>query len=288
MLRRYASRILSTLCPMRLQPSDCIDLSGLIRPRLSLPCGVTAILGYPNITSKSFFPQNTRGFLYYYTPPKAPPLAGEVRFRCANSLKDFPNGKDLLSINKFTPWSIPLYALANRVSYSGIREQLMLDDLVSQTMFDKWDRNAISFSPGVNLPLPILYYLRQPVLLPFDRRDFAFYTVTKEKIGVCRTHNLFLLSEELKTPPHSGSGLAQLEPYRCPRRPEKNTVAFRIVKIVEPVQDLVKDYDGHLLRPTEGMLLHRPISPHKVVVRSLDTKSMKDTAMLPINFEDLS
>jgi len=70
----------------------------------------------------------------------------------------------------------------------------MLDDLVSQTTsFDKWDRNAISFSPGVNLPLPILYYLRQPVLLPPDRRDFAFYTVTKEKIGVCRTHILFFV-----------------------------------------------------------------------------------------------
>jgi hypothetical protein len=44
--------------------------------------------------------QNTRGFLYYHTPPKAPPLAGEVRFRLANDLDKFHDGEDLLAENK--------------------------------------------------------------------------------------------------------------------------------------------------------------------------------------------
>src|SRR6266576_1923725 len=128
-------RVISTLCPKRLQPSDYIDLSGLLQPKLTLPCGTM-------VFSKGFthhhdnevpFPPNTRGFLYYHTPPKAPPFVGELRFRCANSLEDFPNGKDLLSTDKFNPWSIPLSSLANKTTYLTLRAQLMMDGLTSQT-----------------------------------------------------------------------------------------------------------------------------------------------------------
>ncbi len=98
-------RVISTLCPKRLQPSDYIDLSGMVKPSITLPSGKMHLCG-PNHDSTVPFPPNTRGFLYYHNPPKAPPFVGELRFRCANSLEDFPNGKDLLSTDKFNPWSI--------------------------------------------------------------------------------------------------------------------------------------------------------------------------------------
>ena len=79
--------------------------------------------GY-NFDQKAF-PPNTRGFLYH-TPPKAPPLVGELRFRCANSLQDFPNGKDLLSTNNFTHWLISLSVLATQNTYLFSR-RLMLE-----------------------------------------------------------------------------------------------------------------------------------------------------------------
>ena len=89
-----------------------------------------------------------------FTPPKAPSFVSELRFRCANSLQDFPNGKDLLSTNKSNPWSISLSALANQTTYLNFREQLILGNLASQTMLDTWvttkghtisDRNVLSY-----------------------------------------------------------------------------------------------------------------------------------------------
>ena len=174
-------RIISTLCPKRLQPSDCIDLSGLTQPVITLPCGITRLRGY-NYNQKVPFPPNTRGFLYYHTPPKAPPFVGELRFRCANSLQDFPNGKDLLSMNNFTHWSIPLYALANQTTYLNAGGQLMLDDLVSQRTLDAW----VTTKPwSFGARRPVLYYFRQPFLFRFETRQLAFYTATEDQIGFC-------------------------------------------------------------------------------------------------------
>lgn len=81
---------------------------------------------------------------------------------------------------------------------------------------------------------------------------------------------------------HAGSGLVQFEPH-------KDRMAMRVLKIIEPVQDLVQDYDGYVHRPKEGAPLERS-SVHSgkptVVVRYL-REAMKDALMLPVNFEDL-
>ena len=178
-------RIISTLSPKRLQPSDRIDLSGVALPTIALSCGATILRGHKH-DDKVPFPPNTHGFLYYHTPPKAPPFIGELRFRCANSLEDFPNGKDLLSTDKFTPWSIPLCALANKTTYLSLREQLILDDLVSQTTLDTWvTTKALDELQRFGAKRPVLYHFRQPFLFRFDKRHLAFYTATTDQIGFC-------------------------------------------------------------------------------------------------------
>jgi hypothetical protein len=107
------------------------------------------------------FSPNTRGFLYYHTPPKAPPLVGEVRFRLANDLDKFHDGEDLLTPNK-APWSIPLYALANRSGRSILRDKLLLDGLISQMTVDKWAEvnKLLSLHSGCSAGLnrPVLYH----------------------------------------------------------------------------------------------------------------------------------
>lgn len=75
-----------------------------------------------------------------------------------------------------------------------------------------------------------------------------------------------------------GSGLVQFEPYG-------DMLALRVVKIIEPVQDMLKDYDGFVHRPTEGALVRR--SPLKLVTRRIKAIRTKDALMLPVNFEDL-
>lgn len=140
------------------------------------------------------FPPNTRGFLYYYTPPKAPPLVGELRFRLANDLDGFHDGEDLLSVNK-APWSIPLYALANRSSRFILRDKLLIDDLVSQATLDKWAKvgkfpsHHSGYSAG--LSRPVLYYLCQPFYHRFNATVTRFYAVTREEINRCVMFNHF-------------------------------------------------------------------------------------------------
>ncbi|KAF8347391.1 hypothetical protein F5887DRAFT_29070 [Amanita rubescens] len=206
------SRVISTLCPKRLKPSDFIDISGLFEPVITLPCRTTRLRGLKH-DNKVPFPPNTRGFLYYHTPPKAPPFVGEIRFRCANSLQDFSNGKDLLLSDKFNPWSIPLPVLANQTAWLNFRGLLMLDDLASQTTLDTWvAKKALHKSHGIGPRRPVLYYFRQPFLFRFDNRRLAFYTATKDQIGFCVASSP-IGDYRSCVYPYGGSGLVQMERY---------------------------------------------------------------------------
>ena len=74
--------------------------------------------------------------------------------------------------------------------------------------------------------------------------------------------------------------MVQLERYG------EDKVVMRVLKILEPVQDLVKDYDGSLCRPTEGELIQR-LSDDKPTVVTRSVSMMKDALALPTNLEDL-
>jgi hypothetical protein len=74
--------------------------------------------------------------------------------------------------------------------------------------------------------------------------------------------------------------VVQLELFVRPQRPEKEMVALRVLKIVEPVRDLIKDYDGYVQRPSEGALFQQS--------RCIQASAlMNSAATLPHNFEDL-
>jgi len=77
--------------------------------------------------------------------------------------------------------------------------------------------------------------------------------------------------------------VVQLERYVSPKFSKEGAVALRVLKIVEPVKDLIEDYDGHVQRSTEGALIQRS---DRIPVKELKT-SMKDAALLPHNLEDL-
>ncbi|KAF8350380.1 hypothetical protein F5887DRAFT_298767 [Amanita rubescens] len=280
--------IVSTLCSKRLQPSDCVDISGSLYARIRLPCGF-GHLRYSSSTNR--FPPNTRGFFYYHTPPKAPPLVGELRFRCASNLDDFRNGKDLVLKDKFTPWSISLYALANLVTLAKWGEQLVLDNHITQATLDKWVtaknvvRDAVKVDVGRNRP--VLYCITQPFVFRFNTDRIAFYTATKDEIGGCSAKNPLRDSRSDKSIiPYEGSGLVRFEPFVNPKRPEQDLVALRVLKIIEPVKALSEDYDGYIHQPTEGALIQRSNIGRSVVEFRLN-ESLKAAATLPLNFDDL-
>ena len=197
------TRIVSTLCPKRLPPTDFVSLAGRVQPRLTLPRFGTVQLTYggdPDAATRRLkpFPPDSHGFLYYYAPPKAPPCVGEIRFRLASDPDSFHTGKDLLSLNKI-PWSLPLYALANRSFYAVFRNQLVYDGLVSPTVLEKWIRNDSELRSEQRRPAAMLYYLRQPFFLRFEKFHISFHTVTREDISFCSAVNF---TREIR----SGSG----------------------------------------------------------------------------------
>ena len=179
-------RILSTLCPT---PADFLSLSGKKWPRLMLPRFGSVQLNYgsDNETRRWMpFPPDSHGFLYYHTPPKAPPFAGEIRFRCSSDPDSFHDGKDLLSLEQ-TPWSIPLYDLVNRTSYTVLRNQLIHDGLISPQMLEKWAKENLPHGPERSRAGSVLYYFHQPFFHRFDKHFLSFYAVTGKKIGFCHT-----------------------------------------------------------------------------------------------------
>ena len=86
-----------------------------------------------------------------------------------------------------TPWSLSLYALANRSLYAVLRNQLVYDGLVSPSVLERWDRKNLFPGSERGSPGGVLYYLRQPFFHRFDKHYLAFYTVAKENIGFCHT-----------------------------------------------------------------------------------------------------
>ena len=77
------------------------------------------------------YPPDTKAFLYYYTSPERPRIAGELRFRVTSSdhHTSFRNGSDLLKPTG-QPWSRPLYIVSNCYSslYRNLREDHLIPD----------------------------------------------------------------------------------------------------------------------------------------------------------------
>ena len=93
---------------------------------------------------------------------------------------------DLLSLAQ-TPWSIPLYDLVNRISYTVLSNQLIHDGLISPPTLEKWAKQNLPHGSERPRAGSVLYYLHQPFFHRFDKHFLSFYTVTGEKIGFCHT-----------------------------------------------------------------------------------------------------
>lgn len=236
------------------------------------------------------FPPETRGFLYYHKPPKAPPLVGDIRFRFAQNLTGFDDGMDLLS-PKSRPWHVSLLVLATVPRYAAVREQLMQEGLITPTVVKKCAmvrKQLNDAGHGVMRWENFLYYLRQPFYVAFHSGTVQFLAVTNEKVGICSLPTPFL-DWRMQTSPYGGSGIVQLEPYVDPERPDENRVAFRVLRVIEPVHVLLKDYDYYIHPPTEGSLVQRSFSwqAPAAITRSLDTDSLRSAMMLPPNYGDI-
>jgi hypothetical protein len=87
---------------------------------------------------RQIWPDHSKGFLYYHTPPNRPRIAGEVRFRLTptNDPSTFEQGTDLCFDdtaydNTFTQtWKRPLYSLATNTSTRPLYDKLIEEGII--------------------------------------------------------------------------------------------------------------------------------------------------------------
>jgi len=138
----YKQPLIQTLDPSKLRPSDFVDMSGNRHTTtVYTPDSNFIVPAYYPATKESKyrpFPRHTCGFFYYHSPSNLPPTAGELRFRITHTSDptSFADGQDLQRRSS-TPWGISLIRIASLDSLMGLRELLVSEQLVAQTLMEK-------------------------------------------------------------------------------------------------------------------------------------------------------
>ncbi|KAF8875856.1 hypothetical protein BD779DRAFT_1562357 [Infundibulicybe gibba] len=245
---RKIRRVLSTLDPRHLQPSDFTDLSDM------LP---TFVLPEVDPEQPGLKP-NTRGFFYYHRPPGLPFTASGVRFRVTPSkdpsLTNFEAGKDLL-FPFGLPWQISFPSIVICSSTLGhLRDYLLRCGAITQSEVDTYRAQFGSY-------LPSSYYTLHTLDQPFPI-SFGAYSVYLVIVGSNEIHRLRLpfsdprMNGKPEGRPYRGLALAQLRPSTLPEHAGRDVLVMQILKIVQPVTCAVPGYDGYMPQPEEGALLH--------------------------------
>ena len=122
------------------------------------------------------YPPDTNAFLYYFTSPERPRIAGEIRLRVTSSDNpaSFESGSDLLKSNG-QPWSRPLYAVAK--CYTPLYENMREDRLVPDDL-DAVLSNFPQISPRYRLR-QLLYTLNDTFIVDFSRLQ-KFRVITEQ------------------------------------------------------------------------------------------------------------
>ena len=256
------------------------------RPRISLlkqPSGVSPGLSLQydknrrlNIT----FPPDTKAFLYYFTPPEKPPIAGELRLRVAssNDLASFKSGADLMRTDD-QPWSRPLLSLFQHYFplYEKLREERLVPDDLDKTL------STFPSYPIRYRRCHIIYSLNDTFIIDFHQSQLSLSVITEQGVvrlpfrdqfydcrirwkGVGIYTGPFLTTfSRYSYIDYSrefvGSALARFERSTLPDHIGTRTVVLRFLKIITPVKCIIPLYDGYISCPREGELYRRYISP---------------------------
>ena len=117
------------------------------------------------------YPPDTSAFLYYFTSPEKPRIAGELRLRVASSddITSFESGSDLLLPDGQT-WSRPLYVLSKFYGflYNILREdRLVSDDL--DTVLSTFPSKKLKYALR-----QLLYTLNDTFIVDFSSEPNCF------------------------------------------------------------------------------------------------------------------
>ena len=149
------------------------------------------------------YPPDTKAFLYYFTSPEKPRIAGELRLRVTSSddPASFESGSDLLLTNG-QPWLRPLFSLPRYYSplYELVREdRLVPDDLdaVLSTLFPsgfpRYRRRQI------------LYALNDTFIVDFSSAVTYFTVITERGVEWITLFAFYESREMCGSTPYTGA-----------------------------------------------------------------------------------
>lgn len=179
-------RSITTLNPQKLVRSDFVDFSGHIQPVIYPQRLPRSVVNFHFINSKGIpFPPNTRGFLYYHSPPGAP-FAGQIRFRLVEDgdPSKFAQSSDLMG-PLGVPWHIHVTWLGSKSTYKSICTQLLSENLATWSILNKYKNEN---PPRARTP--VVHSVGQPFSMSFSS-DQHLRVSKKQNMGVVTLRNLF-------------------------------------------------------------------------------------------------
>ena len=179
---------ISTLHPDRLKNNDFLDVSGIERKYILTKWGRTDFRNHRDLEGTDYtpFPPGSHGFLYYYTDPNLPAVAGEVRFRLTanNEPSSFNSGRDLLRPYGL-PWAISLLNISHVKYRDPLKRQLLEDGLVDPRVMQRCERLFRNTKWNI-APHIILYSLHQPFVVDMGAASFDVGVVTNDSESIHR------------------------------------------------------------------------------------------------------
>ncbi|CAA7262207.1 unnamed protein product [Cyclocybe aegerita] len=202
------------------------------------------------------WPNNSRGFLYYFSPPDRPRIAGELRFRLTESddPSTFGSGKDIRVSSTNEPWRRPLYSLAQN---PHAQTRPLYDQLVEQELVPSALAAALDKLPKLSLMYTrcrILHTLDDPFPLDLAANWQSMVAISEEGVGQISLLKQFrdhrTMSAPLIVRYLVGVMLARFE--RSQSQPR--SVVLRFLEEINPVVCVVPKYDEYIDKPHAGGL----------------------------------
>ncbi|KAF9461530.1 hypothetical protein BDZ94DRAFT_1323305 [Collybia nuda] len=260
---------ISTLRRENLQSRDFIDtkekLSSLVRIQKYKDDGSLSRRVLCQLKPYLTPPLESGGFLYFHIPQGKPSITGELRFRVTptSNPDSFDKGYDLTRPDGFY-WRIQLLAMPVHMRHLVVRDQLIPPLVAAEC--ERYDVTKTHVWRK-----PILHYLEQPFFLDFQARILSLRPAHNGEILKINIHNPARDLRLSRYPaPYKGSAVARFELSTLPEHAGANRVVIRIVKLLQPVELLIPDYDGYIEQPEEGSLLATRDSAGELRPRTLD------------------
>jgi hypothetical protein len=151
------------------------------------------------------YPPDTTAFLYYFTPPDKPPIAGELRLRVVSSddydYTSFESGSDLLGANG-RPWSRPLHLVSK---YPALYEKLREEKLVSDDLDTALSIFPIKLPAGKYRRGQLLYTLNDPFIVDFGSRGSYLSVITEQGMEMLPFFGPFDQIRPIPITPYTGA-----------------------------------------------------------------------------------